>query len=118
MATNVDPAVRAEWFKEMFVGPHMFDWALNVLVLSSGDKTILVDAGLGGQFPGSPRAGQLPKRLQSAGIDLASVPAIITTQLPIDPARGLPHEAGHPRWPPGVRIQVPAPQTHLLAQVR
>src|SRR3546814_3668073 len=28
MATNVDPAVRAEWFKDMFVGPDMFDWAL------------------------------------------------------------------------------------------
>src|SRR5690606_22520908 len=60
MATNVAPAVRAAWFKDMFLGPDMFDWALNVLVVRSGDKTILVDAGLGGQFPGFPRAGLFP----------------------------------------------------------
>jgi glyoxylase-like metal-dependent hydrolase (beta-lactamase superfamily II) len=55
----------------MFLGPDAFDWVLNVLVVRCGDKLILVDAGLGGQFPGFPRAGQFPKRLKAAGIDLS-----------------------------------------------
>lgn len=51
MSTNADPAARAAWFRDMFLGPDAFDWALNVLVVRSGEQTILVDAGLGGQFP-------------------------------------------------------------------
>jgi glyoxylase-like metal-dependent hydrolase (beta-lactamase superfamily II) len=108
MATNVDPAVRAEWFKDMFVGPDMFDWALNVLVLRSGDKTILVDAGLGGQFPGFPRAGQFPKRLRAAGIDLASVTDIIITHMHMDHVGGLLVEDVKQRLRPDVRIHVTA----------
>jgi len=108
MATNVDPAVRAEWFKDMFVGPDMFDWALNVLVLRSGDKTILVDAGLGGQFPGFPRAGQFPKRLEAAGIDLASITDIIVTHMHMDHVGGLLVEDVKKRLRPDVRIHVTA----------
>ena len=47
MSTNVDPATRAAWFKSIYVGPDAFDWALNVLVIRTGEQTILVDAGLG-----------------------------------------------------------------------
>src|SRR3546814_16885207 len=63
LATNADPAVRAAWLEAMFLPPDAFDWPLNVLVVRSGDQTILVDAGLGGEFPGFPRAGQFPQRL-------------------------------------------------------
>ncbi len=108
MATNVDPDVRAQWFKDMFVGPDMFDWALNVLVLRSGDKVILVDAGLGGQFPGFPRAGQFPKRLKAAGIDLASVTDIIITHMHMDHVGGLLVEDVKRRLNPDVRIHVTA----------
>ncbi|CAI8905298.1 Zn-dependent hydrolase, glyoxylase [Pseudomonas sp. IT-347P] len=89
MSTNVDPAARAAWFKEMFLGPDAFDWALNVLVVRSADKVILVDAGLGGQFPGFPRAGQFPKRLQAAGIELSSVTDVIITHMHMDHIGGL-----------------------------
>jgi len=108
MATNVDPGVRAQWFKDMFVGPDMFDWALNVLVLRSGDRVILVDAGLGGQFPGFPRAGQFPKRLKAAGIDLASVTDIIITHMHMDHVGGLLVEDVKQRLNPKVRIHVTA----------
>ncbi len=60
MSTNADPAARAAWFKDMFLGPDAFDWALNVLVVRSGEQTILVDAGLGGQFPVSHGPGSSP----------------------------------------------------------
>lgn len=60
MSTNADPAERAAWFKEMYLGPDAFDWALNVLVVRSGEQVILVDAGLGGQFPVSLAPGSFP----------------------------------------------------------
>jgi len=108
MATNVEPAARAAWFRDMFLGPDMFDWALNVLVIRSADKTILVDAGLGGQFPGFPRAGQFPKRLAAAGIDLASVTDIIVTHMHMDHVGGLLVEDVKTRLRPDVRIHVSA----------
>ena len=68
MATNADPADLANWLDYMCMPPDAFDWPLNVMVARSGDQTILIDAGLGGQFSGFPRAGQLPQRLEAAGI--------------------------------------------------
>lgn len=108
MATNVDPAVRAAWFKDMFVGPDMFDWALNVLVVRTGDKTILVDAGLGGQFPGFPRAGLFPRRLKAAGIDLSSVTDVVITHMHMDHVGGLLVDDVKRRLRPDVRIHVSA----------
>src|SRR6185312_974722 len=46
-ATNVDPAVRAAWLKDMFLPPETLDWALNAVVVRKGGRTILIDAGLG-----------------------------------------------------------------------
>ena len=108
MATNVDPAVRAAWFKDMFVGPDMFDWALNVLVVRSGDQTILVDAGLGGQFPGFPRAGQFPSRLEAAGIDLGSVTDVVITHMHMDHVGGLLVDDVKRRLRSDIRIHVSA----------
>ena len=44
---NADPAVRAAWLNDMFLPTDMLEWALNVVVVRSGSRTILVDAGLG-----------------------------------------------------------------------
>src|SRR4026207_1913984 len=44
---NTDPAVRAAWLDDMFLPPDVLEWALNVVVVRSGDRTILIDAGLG-----------------------------------------------------------------------
>ena len=54
-----------------------------MLEVRSGDQTT-VDAGLGGQFAGFPRAGQFPKRLEGAGIDLASVTDVVMTHMHMD----------------------------------
>src|SRR5467141_4734888 len=69
---NADPAVRAAWLEDMFLPPDVLEWALNVIVVRSGGRTILIDAGIGGEFPDLPRAGRLIHRLEAAGIDLAS----------------------------------------------
>src|SRR3546814_10119242 len=44
---NADPAVRTAWLNDRFLPPDVLDWALNVVVARSGDRTILIDAGLG-----------------------------------------------------------------------
>src|SRR6267142_2140871 len=74
LAHNADPAMRAAWLSDMFLPPDVLEWALNVVVVRSGGRTILIDAGIGSD-PGLnlPRAGKLVQRLQAAGMDLASV---------------------------------------------
>jgi len=47
LAHNADPAVRAAWLDDMFLPPDTFDWALNVVVVRSGGRTILIDTGMG-----------------------------------------------------------------------
>ena len=44
---NADPAVRAAWLEDMFLPPDVLEWALNVVVVRSGGRTILIDAGIG-----------------------------------------------------------------------
>ena len=73
MATNADPAARAAWLDDRFLSRDAFDWALNEVVVQSGDQTILIDSGLGAEYPDFPRAGQLGLRLKNAGIDLGAV---------------------------------------------
>lgn len=108
MSTNVEPATRTAWFKDMFMGPEAFDWPLNVLVARSGDQIILVDAGLGGQFPGFPRAGQFPQRLEAAGIDLGSVTDVVITHMHMDHVGGLLVDDVRSRLRPDLRIHVSA----------
>ena len=63
LATNADPAVLTAWLDDMFLPPDMLEWPLNVVVVRSGGRTILIDAGLGVEFPDFPRAGRLGLRL-------------------------------------------------------
>ena len=87
---NVDPAVRAAWLEDKFLPPDVLEWALNAVVVRSGDRTILIDAGIGAD-PGLnlPRAGQLIHRLEAAGIDLASVTDVVLTHLHVDHVGGV-----------------------------
>ncbi|MFF7065055.1 MBL fold metallo-hydrolase [Pseudomonas sp. NPDC008258] len=115
MSTNADPAARAAWFKDMFLGPENFDWALNVLLVRSGQQVILVDAGLGGQFPGFPRAGQFPKRLAAAGIALESITDIVITHMHMDHIGGLLVDEVKNRLREDVKIHVTATEVAFWA---
>jgi hypothetical protein len=87
---NADPAVRAAWLEDRFLPPDVLEWALNVVVVRSGSRTILIDAGLGADPNlNLPRAGQLVRRLEAAGIDLASVTDVVLTHLHMDHIGGL-----------------------------
>jgi hypothetical protein len=80
---NVDPAVRAAWLEDMFLQPDVLEWALNAVVVRSGGRTILIDAGIGGEFPDLERAGKLAQRLEDAGIDPGSVTDVVLTHMQV-----------------------------------
>lgn len=108
LAINAAPDDLATWLNRNFLPPDTIDWALNTLVARSGQQTILIDAGLGGQFPGFPRAGQLPHRLEAAGIELAAVTDIVITHMHMDHVGGLLVDGVKERLSPNVRIHVAA----------
>src|SRR5258705_2595081 len=89
LATNADSADLATWLDDMFLPPDVLDWPLNVVVVRSGGRTILIDAGLGMEFPDFPRAGHLALRLQAAGIPAASVTDVVFTPIPSGHVGGL-----------------------------
>ncbi|WP_454645202.1 MBL fold metallo-hydrolase [Bradyrhizobium liaoningense] len=87
---NAAAADRASWLQDMFLPPDAFDWALNAVMVRSTDKTILIDAGLGSDPDlHLPRAGQLIKRLEAAGIDLSVVTDLVLTHMHMDHIGGL-----------------------------
>lgn len=106
---NVAPGVRAAWLDDMFLPADAFDWALNVLVVQSGEQTVLIDAGLGSDPDlHLPRAGQLVKRLEAAGIELASVTDVVLTHMHMDHIGGLLVDGVKERLRPDLRIHVAA----------
>jgi glyoxylase-like metal-dependent hydrolase (beta-lactamase superfamily II) len=104
---NAEPAVRAAWMHDMFLPPDAFDWALNVVLVRSGEQTILIDAGLGADPElNLPRAGQTVKRLEAAGIDLDAVTDIVLTHMHMDHVGGLLVEGVKEKLRPDLRIHV------------
>ncbi|AGS20438.1 MBL fold metallo-hydrolase [Rhizobium etli] len=109
---NADAADRAVWLDDMFLPRDAFDWALNVVLVRSGGQTILIDAGLGlDPDLNLPRAGQLIKRLEGAGVDLASVTDVVLTHLHMDHIGGLLVDGVKDRLRADLRIHVAAAET-------
>ncbi|MEH2554658.1 glyoxylase-like metal-dependent hydrolase (beta-lactamase superfamily II) [Bradyrhizobium algeriense] len=115
MATNADPAVRSAWLDDMFLSRDAFDWALNEVVVRSGGQTILIDAGLGEEYPDFPRAGQWGQRLEAAGIDLGSVTDVVLTHMHFDHVGGLLVDGVKDRLRPDLRIHVAAAEVKFWA---
>ncbi|WP_246695351.1 MBL fold metallo-hydrolase [Methylobacterium sp. P1-11] len=116
LAHNADPAVRSAWLNDMFLPSDAFDWSLNVVVVQSGEQTILIDAGLGlDPDLNLPRAGQLNKRLAAAGIAPGSVTDVVLTHLHMDHIGGLLVEGVKDRLRPDLRIHVAAAEVDFWA---
>jgi glyoxylase-like metal-dependent hydrolase (beta-lactamase superfamily II) len=113
MATNAAPDDLSAWLSDMFLPPETLDWPLNVAVVRSGDRTILIDSGLGTEFPGFPRAGQLAMRLDAAGIDPASVTDVVLTHLHMDHIGGLLVDGLRGRLRPDLRVHLAAAEAEF-----
>ncbi|GAV41461.1 MBL fold metallo-hydrolase [Streptomyces acidiscabies] len=115
LATNAAAADLSAWLSDMFLSPEVIDWPLNVAVVRSGGRTILVDSGLGTEFPGFPRAGQLATRLDAAGIDPASVTDVVLTHLHMDHIGGLLVEGLRGRLRADLRVHLAAAEAEFWA---
>ena len=112
---NVDPGVRAAWLDDKFL-PDVLDWALNVVVVRSGGRTILVDAGLGADPDlNLPRAGRLVQRLEAAGVDLASVTDVVLTHLHMDHVGGLLVDGVRERMRTDLQVHLAAAEAEFWA---
>ncbi|NOV21864.1 MBL fold metallo-hydrolase [Ensifer adhaerens] len=108
IATNADPAARSTWLQDMFLPNDDLDWALNAFLVRNGDRTILIDSGVGGEYSDYTRAGQFVGRLEAAGIDLASVTDVVLTHMHFDHIGGLLVDGVKDRLRPDLQIHVSA----------
>jgi glyoxylase-like metal-dependent hydrolase (beta-lactamase superfamily II) len=116
LATNADPAVRAAWLDDMFLPPDKIVLPLNQVVVRSGGRTILIDAGVGVDYLDfTPRAGQWGPRLEAAGIDLASVTDVVLTHMHFDHVGGLLVDGVKDRLRPDLRIHAAAAEAEFWA---
>jgi glyoxylase-like metal-dependent hydrolase (beta-lactamase superfamily II) len=114
LATNADPAVRAAWLDDMFLPPDKIVLPLNQVVVRSGGRTVLIDAGVGVDYlEFTPRAGRWAQRLEAGGIDLASVTDVVLTHMHFDHVGGLLVDGVKDRLRPDLRIHTSAAEAEF-----
>src|SRR5262249_54423204 len=114
LATNANPADLAAWLDNRLQPPDVYRWPLNVIVVRSGGQTLLIDAGIGAEYPGFPRAGGLTAmRLEAAGIDPASVTDVVLTHMHMDHVGGLLADGLRGRLRPDVPIHLAAAEAEF-----
>ena len=113
IAYNADSADLASWLDDQFLPPDVLEWPLNVVVVRSGERTILVDAGLGLEFPDFPTAGRLARRLEAAGVDLAAVTDVVLTHMHMDHIGGLLGDGLRSRLRPDLQVHVAAAEAEF-----
>jgi glyoxylase-like metal-dependent hydrolase (beta-lactamase superfamily II) len=114
LATNADRADLTAWLDDRLEPPDVYKWPLNVVVVRSGGRTVLIDSGIGLEYPNSPKAGGLlTLRLAAAGIDPASVTDVVLTHLHVDHVGGLLTEGLRRRLRQDVPIHVAAAEAEF-----
>jgi glyoxylase-like metal-dependent hydrolase (beta-lactamase superfamily II) len=114
LAVNAGPAVLAAWLDDMVLPP-AFDWPVNVVVVRSSGRTVLIDAGIGVEYKDFRRAGRLLLRLEAAGIDPASLTDVVLTHLHMDHVGGLLGDGVKGQLRPDLRVHVSAAEAEFWA---
>src|SRR5215831_15080550 len=117
LATNSKPAELAAWLEDMRQPPDVFKWPLNVLVVRSGGRTVLIDTGIGAEMPAKfpQAAGLLARRLKAAGIDPTSVTDVVLTHMHVDHVGGLLADGLRSQLRPNVPIHLAAAEVEFWA---
>lgn len=89
IATNADTNNLNAWLDDRLLAHDTFSWGLNAVVVKTPEQTILIDSGLGEEYPDFPRAGHLIQRLAAAGVELGSVTDFVLTHMHFDHVGGL-----------------------------
>src|SRR5687767_12669554 len=78
--------VNADWgpHQELLGSDGFVDIAIGCFLLRSGGRTVLVDAGVGPVSNPIFQGGELPARLDEAGVDRDAIDAVICTHLHLD----------------------------------
>ncbi|WP_394848784.1 MBL fold metallo-hydrolase [Pendulispora brunnea] len=114
LGTNVEPDARDAVLRDKFL-PDPIDWGLNIIVVRSAGRTILVDSGVGSEMPDATRAGRLALRLEGAGIDPASVTDVVATHIHMDHIGGLIDQRLRSRLRPDLRVHVSGTDVEFFA---
>ncbi|MRG57809.1 MBL fold metallo-hydrolase [Phyllobacterium sp. SYP-B3895] len=88
-ATNVQPEVKKPYFDAHYLAPDNVRLQANPLLIDTGQKRILVDAGLAPGTKWAAHAGRLSKSLAAAGVDPGSVDTVFLTHCHADHIGGL-----------------------------
>src|SRR5215472_6651702 len=115
LATNADPADLAAWLDDRLQPRDVYKWPLNVVVVRSGGRTVLIDSGAGSEFPDFPQVGRLATRLDAAGIDPASVTDVVLTHMHVDHVGGLLGDGLRRQLRPGLPIHLAAAEVEFWA---
>lgn len=115
IATNKESTDVTAWLGDIGQPEASFHWPLNVIVVRSGGRTVLIDGGIGDEFPDFPRTGHLAQRLEAAGVDFASVTDVVITHLHIDHIGGFLSERLGGQLRPDVPIHLAAAEVKFWA---
>ena len=71
----------------------------NILIMNTGERTVIFDTGMGQDKLFGSTTGQLQKTIRQAGIDPATIDAVVMTHAHIDHCGGLIGAEGKPNFP-------------------